>query len=43
MIHDIKEKYSVGVLLYSLALNEKVADDVVNNKYGQQYSLALCL
>lgn len=43
MIHDIKEKYSVGALLYSPALNEKVADDVVNNKYGQQYSLALCL
>ena len=43
MIRDIEEKYSVGALLYSPALNRKVADAVINNKYGHQYSLALCL
>lgn len=43
MIRDIEEKYSVGALLYSPALNIKVADAVTNNKYGHQYSLALCL
>lgn len=43
MIRDIEKKYSVGALLYSPALNRKVADAVINNKYGLQYSLALCL
>ena len=43
MIRDIEEKYSVGALLYSPALNRKVADAVINNKYGHQYSMALCL
>lgn len=43
MIQNIEEKYSVGALLYSPALNRKVADAVVNNKYGLKYSLALCL
>ena len=43
MINDIEEKYSVGALLYSPALNRKVADAVINNKYGSKYSLALCL
>lgn len=43
MIQDIEEKYSVGALLYSPALNRKVSDAVINNKYGLHYSLALCL
>ncbi len=38
-----KEKYSVGALLYSPALNEKVADAVIAGRYGNRYSLALCL
>ena len=37
------EKYSVGALLYSPALNNKVADAVIGEKYGKPYSLALCL
>ena len=38
-----KEKYSVGALLYSPALNGKIADEVANEKLGKAYSLALCL
>ncbi len=33
----------VGALLYSPALNEKMAESVINEKFGRQYSLALCL
>lgn len=43
MIRDIEEKYGVGALLYTPALNRKIADAVTNNEYGVQYSLALCL
>ena len=39
----MKEKYSVGALLYSPALNSKVADAVIGEKFGRLYSLALCL
>ncbi len=38
-----KEKYSVGALLYSPALNEGVSQAVIYEKFGKQYSLALCL
>jgi len=37
------EKYSVGALLYSPALNKGVSNSVINEKFGKQYSLALCL
>lgn len=35
--------YKVGALLYSPATNEKIADYVLKERYGKQYSLALCL
>lgn len=43
MIDNIELKYSVGALLYSPALNVKVADAIIKEKYGKQFSLALCL
>lgn len=43
MIENIEEKFSVGALLYSPALNRKVADAVICEKYNRPYSLALCL
>lgn len=43
MIEDIELKYSVGALLYSPALNRKVADSVISEKFCKPYSLALCL
>ena len=43
MIEQMKEKYSVGALLYSPALNGKIAEAVVSEKFGKAYSLALCL
>ncbi len=43
MMDQIREKYSVGALLYSPALNGKVAEGVMQEKYGTCYSLALCL
>ncbi len=43
MIENIKEKYSVGALLYSPALNSKVAKAVVNEDWGRRYSLTVCL
>ena len=43
MIDQMKEKYSVGPLLYSPALNGKIAGAVENGKFGDRYSLALCL
>lgn len=38
-----KEKYSVGALLYSPALNKSVSTSVINERFGTRYSLALCL
>ncbi len=35
--------YSVGPLLYCPANNETVADSVINQKFGEKFSLALCL
>ena len=43
MIKDIKLKYGVGALLYSPALNPKIADSVIFGKLETPYSLALCL
>lgn len=43
MIDRIELKYSVGALLYSPALNRKVADSVISEKFERPYSLALCL
>ncbi len=43
MIQDIEIKYSVGALLYTPALNRKIADSVIHEKFGTKYSLALCL
>ena len=43
MIDQMKEKYSVGALLYSPALNGKITEAVVSGKFGKPYSLALCL
>ena len=35
--------YSVAALLYCPANNEKVAEKVINEAFGKNYSLALCL
>lgn len=43
MIEDIEKKYSVGALLYTPALNRKIADAVISEKIPHPYSLALCL
>ncbi len=43
MIDNIKMKYSVGALLYSPALNAKLARAVIRGDLGSRYSLALCL
>ncbi len=43
MIEDIEIKYSVGALLYSPALNNKIASAVAKGEFGNKYSLALCL
>lgn len=43
MIKDIEMKYSVGALMYSPALNNKIAKTVISGDLGNKYSLALCL
>lgn len=43
MIKDTEIKYSVGALMYTPASNKKIAEAVICEKYGKQYSLALCL
>lgn len=43
MIKDIELKYSVGALMYSPALNNKIVKTVIKGDLGNQYSLALCL
>lgn len=35
--------YSVGALLYCPANKESIADSIINEKFGQKFSLALCL
>lgn len=42
MIKDIEKKCSVGALLYSPALNSKIAQTVIRGDLGNKYSLALC-
>ncbi len=36
-------RYSVGALLYSPALNEKMAASILSGQFGSNYSIALCL
>ena len=43
MVDNIELKYSVGALLYTPALNSKVADSVILEKICRPYSLAICL
>lgn len=43
MIREIEKKYAVGALMYSPALNHKIAGTVISGTLGRQYSLALCL
>lgn len=43
MIKNTELKYSIGALMYTPASNKKIADAVIDEKYGKQYSLALCL
>lgn len=43
MIENFEEKCKVGALLYCPALNNKVAESVISEKFNQPYSLALCL
>lgn len=43
MIKDEEIKYSVGALMYSPASNKKISKAVIGEKFGKQYSLALCL
>lgn len=40
---DLMLCYSIGALLYCPANNETIVDSLVNEKFGKQYSLALCL
>lgn len=35
--------YSVGALLYCPANNESIVNSIINQKFGSQFSLALCL
>lgn len=35
--------YSVGALLYCPANNDRIANSIINENFGRQYSLALCL
>ena len=43
MIQEIKKKYSVGPLMYTPALNNKIANTVLDRAITGHYSLALCL
>lgn len=38
-----KEAYTVGALLYSPALNDKIAESIMKSKIKGKYSLSLCL
>jgi citrate lyase beta subunit len=35
--------YSVGALLYTPGISEKIADDIINNKIDSPFSICLCL
>ena len=43
MIENVEMKYSVGALLYSPALNNKIGRTILGGTLGDKYSLALCL
>ena len=43
MIDNVEMKYSVGALLYSPALNNKIGRTILGGTLGDKYSLALCL
>lgn len=38
-----KECYEVGSLLYCPALNEKLAESIIKEKFGKKYTVAICL
>ena len=40
---NAQEKFSVGALLYTPALNPTIAQSVIQGRLGGPYSLALCL
>ena len=40
---DIDERYGVGALFYSPALNKKIAYSILSGQLGKGYSVALCL
>lgn len=42
-MEDIELKYSVGALMYSPALNDKISKLIINKALGKRYSIALCL
>lgn len=42
-LKEIKEAYTVGALLYSPALNDKIAESIIENKIKGKYSVSLCL
>jgi ATP/GTP-binding protein len=42
-MNDSTLYYSVGALLYCPANNPGIADSIVSNKFGNKFSLALCL
>lgn len=41
--NQITLPYTVGALLYSPATNNKILESIIENKFGDTYSLALCL
>lgn len=43
MIDNTEEKYSVGPLMYSPAINNKAADTIISGNIKGKYSFALCL
>lgn len=43
MIENALLKYSIGALLYSPALNEKLANSIIQEKFDKPFSMAICL
>lgn len=42
-MNNMELRYSVGALLYSPALNGKIATSILSGQFGNNYSIALCL
>ena len=42
-MNNIDVRYSVGALLYSPAMNGKIATSILSGQFGKNYSVALCL